>query len=220
MSISAQLAQLAKLYIAGTAAAAETLTAVTVGYPTILAITGHAGVANGDVVTLAGFEGADAATLNAQTATVKNYATGATNDTFAIDINTVGLTITIGTATATPSAWIQIKEVKGINPSGGTASVIDVTDLDSTAMESLTGLQDHGTLGFDINILETDAGQAACLAAFAASTSKNFKIVTALPKTRTFSASITKWPTIPTHAVNGVQVGSAEIKISGAVVVS
>ena len=222
MSVAAQLAQATKLYIAGSPASAEVLTAITVGYPTILAITGHAGVANGDVVTLAGFTGDDAATLNGQTATVKNYATGATNDTFAIDINTVGKTITIdaGNTTATPSAWIQIKEVKGINPSGGSAAPIDVTDLDSTAMEFLTGLQDHGTLSFDINILETDAGQAAAIAAFAASTSKSFKTVTILPKTRTFTGSITKWPTIPTHQVNGVQVGTAEIKISGAVEVS
>jgi len=95
MSTLAILAQGTTLHIAGSAAAAEVLTAITVGYPTILAITGHAGVANGDVVTLAGFTGADAATLNGLTAVVKNYATGGTNDTFAIDINTVGKTITI-----------------------------------------------------------------------------------------------------------------------------
>jgi len=221
MSVNAQLAKGAKLYIAGSASAAEVLTAVTVGFPTILAITGHAGVANGDLVTLAGFTGEGAATLNGKTAVVKNYATGATNDTFAIDINTVGLTITIdaGNTTATPAAWTQVKELKGINPSNATVSKLDATDLDSDAMEYLAGLPDQGTLTFDINVLESDPGQAACLAKFLASENADFKIATA-SKTRTFNGTITKWPTIPVLAVNAIQTGQAEIQVNGAVTVS
>ena len=218
MSIAAQLAQNTQLFIAGTTGSAKTITAAVANYPTIITSAAH-GLSNGDNVAIAaitGTMGTDATNgLNGKSFTIKNV----TTNTFAIEANTTGLTYTSG-GTATPSAWIQIKEVKAINPSGGTASAIDVTDLDSLAMESLTGLQDHGTLSFDINILETDAGQAACLAAFAASASKNFKTTTSLPKTRTFTASITKWPTIPTHQVNGVQVGTAEVKISGAVTVS
>jgi predicted secreted protein len=219
MSIAAQLAQNSKLYIAGTAAAAETLTAITVGYPTIIAITGHAGVANGDKVTFALFDGADAALINGLSFTVENYATGATNDTFAIDLNTVGKTITIGTATATPTAWIQVKEIKGIKPSGASATKIDVTDLDSTAKEYRTGLVDNGTFSADVHILETDAGQAAVLAAFYASSVNSYKVVTPA-KTRTFSASCLKFPTVPDASVDGVQTGSAEFVISGTVTVS
>lgn len=221
MSVSAQLAQNSKLYIAGSSGSAEVLTAITVGYPTILAITGHAGVANGDLITLAGFTGDDAATLNGKTAVVKNYAAGASNDTFAIDVNTVGLDITIdtGNTTATPTSWVQIKEIKGIKPSGATASKIDVTDLDSTAKEYRTGLIDNGTFGADINILESDPGQAAALEAFKASTVNAYKIVTPA-KTRTFNASCLKFPTIPDAVVDGVQTGSAEWQISGAVTVS
>lgn len=221
MSVNAQLARNTKIYIEGSAAVAEVLTAVTVGYPTIIAITGHAGVANGDLVTFAGFTGADAGVLNGATAVVKNYATGGTNDTFAVDINTVGKTITIdaGVTTATPTDWIQVKEVKGINPAGAQVSTIDVTDLDSDAMEYKAGLPDNGSLSIDINILESDAGQAACLAKFLASENANFKVVTAA-KTRTFNGTITSWPTIPTAAVNGVQVGQAQIQVNGAVTVS
>lgn len=219
MSISAQLAQNTKLYIAGTGSTPEALTAITVGYPTIIAITGHAGLANGDVVTFADFAGADMAFLNGTTAVVKNYATGATNDTFAIDVNTVGKTITIGTATATPTAWIQIKEVKSIKPSGASASKIDVTDLDSTAKEYQVGLVDHGSFSADINILESDAGQIAALAAFEGSLDKSYKIVSPA-KTRTFTAVCLKFPTAPDSTVDGVQVGSAEWQISGAITVS
>lgn len=222
MSIAAQLAQGSKLYKAGSAAAAETVTAVTVGFPTILAITGHAGVANGDVITLAGFTGVNAATLNGQTGVVENYATGAVNDTFAININTVGKTITVdavGVTSVTPFEWVQIKEVKAIKPSGSSASKIDVTDLDSLAKEFRTGLVDNGTFSADINVLDADPGQLSVLAAFNASTNDSYKVVTPT-KSRTFAASCTKFPTLPDISVDGVQVGSMEFAISGAVVVS
>jgi hypothetical protein len=221
MSVSAQLAQGSELYISGSASAAEVLTAVTVGFPTILAITGHEGLANGDSITLAGFTGADAATLNGKTAVVKNYATGTTNDTFAIDINTVGKTITIdaGNTTATPLSWIEVLEVKSIKPSSATASQIDVTDLKSTAKEYRTGLLDNGTFSVDTHILESDPGQAAILASFNDSTAVPYKIVTPL-KTRTFTASCTKFPSIPDLGVDQVQIGTMEFKISGSVVVS
>lgn len=220
MSISAQLAQNSKLYIAGSSGAAEPITDVKVGYPTIIVITGHAGVARGDVVTFGGaFAGADAALLDGKTAVAHHYATGATNDSFAVDIDTTGKTITAGTATATPAAWTQIKELKGVKPSGASASKIDVTDLDSTAKEYRTGLIDNGTFSADINILESDPGQDAVLEAFKASTVNTYKFVTPA-KTRTFSATCLKFPTIPDAVVDGVQVGTAEWQISGAVTVA
>lgn len=219
MSINAQLAQLSRLYIAGSSGAAEPLTAITVGFPTIIAITGHAGVANGDVVTFANFAGADASFLNGTTAVVKNYATGATNDTFAIDVNTVGKTITIGTATATPAAWTQIKEIKSLKPNSAVASKIDVTDLDSTAKEYRSGLVDNGSFSCDINVLESDPGQAAVLAAFLAATTNNYKITTP-GKTRTFNATCLKFPTTPDLAVDSVQTGTAEFQVNGAITVS
>jgi hypothetical protein len=219
MSVNAQLAQLTKLYIAGSAAAAEPITAITLGNPTVFAITGHAGVANGDVVTFAAAAGTDAALLNGLPFTVKYYATGAANDTFAIDLNTTGKTITVASATATPSAWIQVKELKGIKPSGASTDKVDVTDLDSVAKEYRSGLQDNGTLSADINILESDPGQAACLAAFTASTSNSYKVVSP-SKTRTFNATCLKFPTIPDSSVGGIQTGTAEWQISGVVTVS
>lgn len=219
MSISAQLAQGSKLYIAGAAGSAEALTAVTVGYPTILAMTGHAGIANGDVVTFdSNFAGADAALLNGKTAVAHHKATGASNDTFAVDIDTTGKTITIGTANGTPAAWTQVKEIKSIKPSSAQASEIDVTDLDSTAKEWDIGLLDNGTISFEFFDLVSDSGQQAVLSAFENATVCNFKIVLTGASTRTFSGVVTKFSTIPDASVDGVQTGTFDIKVSGAVV--
>lgn len=217
MSVNAQLAKGAKLYIEGTGGSAKNITAAAAGYPTILTSSAH-GLSNGDIVSIAsitGTMGTDATNgLNGKSFVVKNV----TTNTFAIEANTVGLTYTSG-GTSTPSAWTQVKELKGINPSNATVSKLDATDLDSEAMEYMAGLPDQGTLTFDINVLESDPGQAACLAKFLASENANFKITTA-SKTRTFNAAITKWPTIPVLAVNSIQTGQAELQVNGAVTVS
>jgi len=220
MSIAAQLAQNTQLYVAGSAAASQALTAVTAGFPTVLAMTGHTGIANGDVITFdSNFAGADAALLNGQTAIVTHVATGATNDTFCVDINTAGKTITIGTAHATPTAWIRINQLKTIKPGGAAATKLDVTDLNSAGKEYRSGLIDNGTCACDMFILESDGGQAAALAAFVASNTINMKHVTS-SKTRTFNATILKFPTVPDGAVDAVQTGSFEFQINGAVTVA
>jgi hypothetical protein len=222
MSVAAIPAQGTTLHIAGSPASAEPLTAITLGFPTILAITGHAGVANGDVVTLANFTGTDAGDLNGHTFVVTHYATGTSNDTFAIDYDSTLKTITIGTATATPTAWIKVGQMKTIKPSGSSAPDIDVTDLDSTAKEFRTGLRDPGSMTMDNFCLDSDTGQAAILAAFAAQTAKSFKVTYPSGATpiRTFTASVKKFPEIADISTDGVLTGSIELKISGAVTVS
>ena len=217
MSVNAQLAQKTKLYIAGAGGSAKTITSGVAGFPTILTSTAH-GLSNGDIVAIAaitGTMGTDATNgLNGKSFVVKNV----TTNTFAVEANTVGLTYTSG-GTATPNEWTQVKEIKGISPSGASVSEIDATDLDSDAMEYKFGLVDNGTLSFQINILESDPGQAACLALFSASGNANFKMVSPA-KTRTFNGGFLKFPTIPDSTINGIQVGSAELRVSGAVTVA
>lgn len=221
MSILAVQSQGTTLHIAGSPASAEVLTAITVGYPTILAITGHAGVANGDVVTLAGFTGADAATLNGQTVTVRNYATGASNDTFAININTVGKTITIdaGNTTATPTAWIKVGQITDLKGTSDTSPDIEVTDLDSTTKEYLPGLPDTGTVTATMFVVDSDTGLAAVEAAFDARTAKSFKITYPSGSTpiRTFSAFVKSFPKVGDASKDGVVTGNLELKRSGSV---
>lgn len=222
MSTAAILSQGTTLHIAGSAAAAEIITAITAGYPTILAITGHGGVANGDVVTMAGFAGADAALINSLSFVVKNYATGATNDTFAIELNTVGKTITCSGATATPTEWIKVGQITNIKGSSSAAPDIEVTDLDSTQKEFLTGLPDPGTVTMDTYCVDSDVGLAAMEAAFNAAASKSFKITfpSGVTPIRTFTASIRSFPQIGDASKDGVVTGSIELRRSGAVVKS
>jgi hypothetical protein len=217
MSVSAQLAQNSKLHIAGTSGAAKTITAISLGFPAIVTSTAH-GLANGDYVAVAaivGTVGTDATNgLNGKSFVVKNV----TANTFAIEANTTGLVYTSG-GTATPSTWIEIKEIKAIKPSGASATKIDVTDLSSTAKEYRAGLVDHGTLSADVFVLESDPGQAAALAQFQGSTVVQMKFVTP-GKTRTFSSTCLKFPTAPDSSVDGVQTGSAEWQINGTITVS
>lgn len=217
MSVAAQLAQNSKLYLAGTTAAAKTITLGAAGSPTILTSAAH-GMVNGDSVVIAaivGTMGTDAVNgLNGKTFTIKNV----TTNTFCIEANTTGLVYTSG-GTATPSTWILINEIKAIKPSGASATKIDVTDLNSTAKEYRAGLVDNGTISADVFILESDPGQAAALAQFVASTVVNMKFVTPA-KTRTFSSTCLKFPTAPDSSVDGVQTGSAEWQINGTITVS
>lgn len=217
MSVNAQLAQGTKFFIAGSSGTPQTITAATIGNPTILTSAAHT-LVNGDKIAVAGIVGTlgtDTANgLNGNSYTVKNV----TTDTFAIEVNSTGLVYT-SDGTATPSAWIQIKEVKGINPAGASAPLIPVTDLDSVGQEYRTGLTDNGTISLDIHILETDPGQSAALAAFIASSVLDYKMESPA-KTRTFSATCVKFPTIPDSVVDGVQTGQAEWQVSGAVTVS
>jgi len=217
MSISAQLAQGTKLSIAGSSGTPVVITGAAAGFPTIITKVAH-GLSNGDttaVTGIVGTMGTDATNgLNGNSYTIKNV----TDDTFSIEANTTGLVYT-SDGTFTPSEWIQIKEIKSIKPAGAAASTIDVTDLDSTAKEYRTGLQDNGSLACDIHVLESDPGQAAALAAFEASSILSYKMESP-SKTRTFSATCLKFPTVPDSSVDDVQTGQAEWQISGAIVVS
>ncbi len=212
MSINAQLAQGTKLYIEGAGTAPATITAIAKAFRAEITAT-HA-FEKGDRVTFAGVTGMTE--INGLTATVVDV-TGTTK--FCVDIDSRAFTTYTSGGTATGFAWTQIKEIKSIKPSGSSSSKIDVTDLDSTAKEYRSGLMDNGTFSADLHILESDPGQAAALAAFAASTVNTYKLVSPA-KTRTFRATCTKFPTMPDSSVDGVQTGSAEWQISGDITVS
>jgi len=217
MSIAAQLAQQTKLFIAGSPAAPVTITAVVPGYPTIITSAAH-GLENGDygpIADIVGTIGTDATNgLNGQSLSISNV----TDDTFAVNVDTTGLAYTSG-GTFTPTAWLQMKEMKTLTPAGATATKIDVTDLDSTAKEYKTGLADNGEFTAELNVLESDPGQVAILAAFLASTNNQYKVVTAA-KTRTFNGSCLSFPTLPNSSVDNVQIGTANFQINGDITVS
>lgn len=180
---TAYSAQGTKVKIATGSGGAKTITGVAVGYPTILTSAAH-GFSAGDKVTFnAGFTGADAAALNSKVATVLYV----TTNTFAVSYNTTGLTITAGTATATPTTYTDVANVDSFNGLDGSASKIDKTDFDSTAKEFMLGLVDNGNLSFNVNDDGDDAGQQAVEAARVAGARKAFKIVLPAGGTPTLS---------------------------------
>lgn len=213
MSVNAIPCQGMKIYIQSSTSGAKNITGVALGNPTIITSAAH-GLSNGDVVTLASIGGTTA--LNGLTCVVKNK----TTNTFAIDVDTTGGTSYTSGGTATPATFTQITQVKSIKSGDGSATKIDVTDLDSTAKEFLTGLLDNGTVSLELFYKKSDPGQAAVLAAFTGALSKTYKITDALANNFTFTASVIKFGAIPDGTVDGVQTSSAELQISGAVTLS
>src|SRR5574343_1051869 len=60
-----------------------------------------------------------------------------------------------------PPSYTTIAEINSFSGSGGSVSVIDVTDLASAAKEKLAGLNDNGQLSFECNFIPTNAQHLA-----------------------------------------------------------
>ncbi|SFB02699.1 Phage tail tube protein, TTP [Collimonas sp. OK607] len=209
MSSSAISAQGSVLAIGTGAGAAKTLTAIALGNPTILTSTAH-GFANGDVVTLAGFTGTDAATLNGQTVSARNI----TANTFAVNIDTTGKTITAA-GSATSTTFTNIANVRTFSGFDGSASEIDVTNLDSIAKEFRLGLTDPGQFTFEIDYDSDNAGHIALRARQISGTLSNFKLTLPNATVITFSAYVKKFSL--GGGVDAVAKTAVDLRISGAV---
>jgi len=211
MPSNAVNAQGTVLQISGTGGAAENITAMALGFPTILTSNGH-GLQNGDVVACAAFTGADAALINGLSFVISNV----TTNTFAIGLDSTGKTITVGSGTATPLSWIGIGEVVSGSGFDGTSAVIDKTNLVSVAKEKGVGLQDFGSVRLEVNIYDADAGQVALKAAKSAQTRKSFKLTYPDSTTRTFYGYVMSFP--EKFGVDSNITGSVEILVDGDVV--
>jgi predicted secreted protein len=216
MSVNAIAAQGTKLYVGSGTGSAVTITGVSLAYKAV--ITGTHALAKGDRVTIAGIAaGSLASALNGNSFVVLDVTS---TTSFVIDADTRGLSTWVSGGTATPVTWTQIKELKSFKPSGASAPKIDVTDLDSTSKEYLTGMGDNGTFTCDMHYKPTDAGQIALRAAFAGGASKPYKLVDPIGGVMSFAASITKWVSCPDATADGVLMFSAEFTFSGSVTVS
>ena len=212
MASTAISAQGTIVQIATGTGGAKTITAVTIGYPAIVTSTSH-GLANGDVVTIASVVGTMATAINVAGWVVLYK----TTNTFAIGLDTTGLTYTSG-GTATPVTYTAIANVKSISDfESGSASEIDVTNLASTAKEKRLGLVDNGGFSLGIHHSNADPGQAALTARRADGAAVNMKVI--LPSgttpTASFSALIKKFS--KNAAVDGVVEGSVDVTVNGAI---
>jgi hypothetical protein len=202
-------AQGSKLYVATGDGDTVDIDAISVGFPAIVTSNGH-GLSNGTVIGLAGITGT-MAVLNGG----KHVVANATADTFALlDVNTLGLVFGAG-GTATPVEYTQIKGLLSFDGFDGAASDIDSTDLDSEAMEYISGLRDEGKFGFEVKVLKDDNGQIALRAARTSGAVVDMKLE--LPDTSVASFK-TLVKSIPSSGgVNALMKGKVDTKISGPV---
>jgi hypothetical protein len=191
---------------------AKPITGVVVGNPTVITSVAH-GLNNGDVATLAGLTGVDAATLNGNTYTVK-YKTA---NTFAVDIDTTGKAIT-ATGTATPVIYTVVANIHDYSGFDGAAAELDKTNIASTAKEFMLGLVDPGQFTMNLDGDLNDPGQAALRQKQQSGVITNFKLV--LPGivanlTYSFTGYVKKFAS--TGGVDAIYKVNCDIRISGPV---
>jgi predicted secreted protein len=131
-------------------------------------------------------------------------------------IEAQGTLLKIGTG-ASPITYTTIKEVKSFTGPGGSAAVIDVTDLSSTAKEKRMGLQDEGQLSFVINYLPDDTQHDLLRTNRAARTLTPFQLIftDTSPTTWSFSAYITGFSV--SGAVDGVVEANVTLEVTGSI---
>lgn len=77
---------------------------------------------------------------------------------------------------ASPDSYVRICEIKTFTGPGGSATVIDVTNLCSTAKEKRVGLQDEGQLSFTISYVPNDTAHQTLRTFRANRTKADFRI--------------------------------------------
>jgi len=203
-------AQKSKLEIATGTGGAKTITAMAIGFPTIVTSAAH-GFTNGTVVTFAGVTGTIGAQINGTSRVVSNV----TANTYALDdLDSNGFAYT-SAGTATPQTYTKINGVLSFDGFDGSADELDTTDLDSDAKEFVSGIRDEGKFGFEIKRLKTDAGQMAMRAVLASGAITGFRLTLPDQSVATWSALVKTMPA--SGGVNAVLKGKVDTKISGPV---
>ena len=157
----------------------------TVGYPTLLTKATH-GLTDGIVGALSAFAGTDADDMNGETILVKYAST----NTFSVDIDTTGKTLTAENGTITPSAYAEIGEILDWDLPGDTHNMIDKTDLGSTRGEETPGIPRGSATTFSIGWTSDDAGLLAAEVARAAKTLKTWRITYSDDATHSFTGYV------------------------------
>lgn len=209
MPSTAISAQGSVIAIATGSGAAKTITAISLGNPTILTSSAH-GFINGDVVTLAGLTGTDAALLNGQTVSVRNV----TTNTFAVYIDTLGKTIT-ASGTATSATFTTIVNVRSFSGFDGAASEIDVTNFSSVAKEFVLGLVDSGMFSFEMDYDSDNTGHVALRSKQVSGVLTGFKLSLPDATVITFNAYVKKFSLA--GGVDAVVRTAVDLRITGAI---
>ena len=166
---------------------AEVISEMTLSNPTVLTSAEHA-LTNGDVVAASDFSGDDAADINGNSYVVQF----ATDDTFAIALDSTDLTITDNTDSAemTPQTYTEICSIQDWDLPGDTHNMIAYTALGSTRAEEKPGIPRGSAMTFNVNWTADDAGLVAADVARAAKTLKTFKLTYSDSTYHTFTGYI------------------------------
>lgn len=141
--------------------------------------------------------------------------TVASGTSFTVNIDSSGFA-TVGTAgTALPKTWTAVGNVKDYSGFDGSASELDKTNFNSSAMEYAAGLQDFGQFTVNIDVDDTDVGQIALRTAKTAASTKAFKLQLPNGKKRVFKGFVKKFS--EQGGVNQIVKASCDVRITGAV---
>ena len=131
---------------------------------------------------------------------------------------TSGLALKVGDG-ASPEVFTTIYEVRSIGEIGQENDLIEVTHMQSSAKEFIYGLADGVEFPVSVNYKPTDTTHVALLAAQAARTTKNFKMVEPSgggSLTWSFSALVKGWH-LPAPSPNQERLMTFNLKISGSI---
>ena len=141
--------------------------------------------------------------------------TVASGTSFSVNIDS-SLYASVGTSgTGNPKTWTTIGNVKDFSGFDGAVSELDKTNLQSGAMEYAAGLQDFGQFSFNLDLYDTDAGQAALRTAKTNGATKAFRLVLPNNAKRAFKGFIKKFS--EQGGVNQILKGSVDIRVSNVV---
>ncbi|MBW2647167.1 MAG: hypothetical protein JRE23_13535 [Deltaproteobacteria bacterium] len=186
MAVDMLESQGTKLEMSGAASGTPiTEMTATVGYPTLLTSAAH-GLSNGDVGTLSAFAGDSAALMNGEKVVVKYV----TDDTFSVDIDTTGGTLTAANGTITPDTYTEICSILDWDLPGDTHNMIDFTALGSTRAEEKPGIPRGGAVTFSVNWTSADSGLLAAEVARAAKSLRTFKLTYSDDAVHTFTGYV------------------------------
>jgi predicted secreted protein len=91
-------------------------------------------------------------------------------------IESQGIVVAVGATTESVGELATIPEISSISGPGGTAAVVDVSDLASTAKEKRMGLADSGQLTLTLFYIPDNAVHTELRTAYNARTLKQFEI--------------------------------------------
>ena len=131
-------------------------------------------------------------------------------------ISAQGSALHVNTGTTGSPTWVKINGVQSFSGMDGAASDIDITDLDSTAMEYINGLVDEGKFSFEAKRIVADVGQTAMRAARTSGALTGMKLTLPDAAVATFTVLVKSVPMA--GGTNALLKGNFDTKISGPVV--